>query len=187
MSENKPWHLAVFACCLGTIVYVATALWSALFIVDLPMETDAVLAADPIEREAGRYDQQVYTEYVPTEFKNTLEELKYHHNLGMLERNRYWFYAKLIFGAMAGYVAFCLLPRWRHSPGLQGGVPGTAVGAAFFGAFAALIIPMALGWLLPAPAEWFPQQIREIADLRQRQTLSQLEQVVTAHDRHDGH
>ena len=182
MSENKTWHLAVFACCLGIVLYVATALWSALFIVDLPHDGDAVLDTVPIEREAGRYDQQAYTEHVPTKFKSTLEELKYQYNVGMLARNRYWFYATLIFGAIAGYVAFCLLPRWRRSPELRGDAPSTAAGAAFFGAFVALVVPMVLGWLLPAPAEWFPQKIRVIADLRQTEALSQLQQLAEAQD-----
>lgn len=183
MSENKPWHLVVFACCLGVVVYLASALWSALFIIDLPQAPNAVLDVVEITRESGRYDQWVETEAVPVGFSSTLEELKYDHNVRMLERNRYWFYGTLIFGALAGYVAFSLIPRWRGRAGIQSDPPSSSISSAFFGAFVAAVLPMLFGWVLPAPVSWLPRQIVEMADSRQVATLSELKKVAAVHAR----
>ena len=184
MSENKPWHLIAFACCLGVVVYLASALWSALFIINLPQAPDAVLDVVEITRESGRYDQWVETDVVPVGFSSTLEEHKYHHNVAMNERNRYWIYSTLIFGAFAGYVAFSLIPRWRARAGIQCDPPTASISSAFFGAFVAGVFPMLLGWVLPAPASWFPRQLVEMADSRQMEALSELEQVAAIQDRH---
>jgi uncharacterized membrane protein YraQ (UPF0718 family) len=184
MSENKPWHLVVFACCLGVVIYLASALWSALFIIDVPQAPDAVVDFVEIEQQvSGRYYDDSYTEASPTKFKNTLEELKYHHNVTMLERNRYWFYGTLIFGAFAGYVAFSLIPRWRARAGIHSGPPTSAISSAFLGAFVAAVLPMLLGWILPAPVEWFPRRICEMADARQSQALAKLEEAAARYDR----
>lgn len=182
MSENKPWHLVVFACCLGGVIYLASAVWSALFIIDLPQAPDAVLGVVETTREGGRYGQWVETEVMPVAFSSTLEELKYHHNVRMLERNRYWFYGTLLFGALAGYVAFSLIPRWRARAGVQSDPPTSSISSAFFGAFVAAVFPMVLGWILPAPAEWFPRQIGELADARQSEALAKLELAAIRYD-----
>jgi len=175
MSQNNNLHLVIFACVFGLFAYVASALWSAFFIVDVPQAPDAVLHVEEITRETGRYDWRVETEVVPVIFSSMLEELKYHHNVRMLERNRYWFYGTLVFGALVGALAFYLIPRWRGKPEEYHG-SDTWVGGAFLGALVALIAPALLGWLLPPPAEWFPRQIREAADLRQQEALAVLQQ-----------
>jgi hypothetical protein len=175
MSQNNNSHLLIFACVLGLFVYVASALWSAFFVVDVPQAPDAVVHVEEITRESGRYDWRVETEVVPVSFSSTLEELKYHHNVRMLERNRYWLYGTLVFGAFAGVLSFCLIPRWRRSSDVYRGSE-SCVGGAFFGAFVALVVPAFLGWLLPPPADWFPSQIREAADLRQQEALAVLQQ-----------
>jgi hypothetical protein len=186
MSQNNPWHLAVFACSLGLMIYLASALWSALFIIDLPQDRDAVVDAVEIQHEeGGRYNDYSYTESRPTKFKNTLEELKYYHNLSMLERNQYWNYGVLAFGALAGFVTFYLVPRWRGSVEVRIDPIPTAFIGGWCGGFVAMFIPMILGWILPAPVEWFPSEIREIADLRQKAALSQLEQVAAMQNRYD--
>lgn len=132
MSLNKPWHLAVFAFGLGIFVYLASALWSAVFIVALPQPPDAIVDSYPLERESGgRYNEQVTTEWVPIEFKNTLEEVKYYHNVRMRDRNQYWLHSMLAFGAFAGLCAFFLIPRWRRVlPDHYSA--SAAVGGAFF-------------------------------------------------------
>lgn len=185
MSENNTWHVVVFACCLGVAVYLASALWSALFIIDLPQAPDAVVDVVEITRESGRYDQWVDTEVVPVAFSSRLEELKYHHNLSMLERNRYWFYGTLIFGAFAGFVAFRLIPSWRGVAEVKFAPLGSGIPIAFFSALIAAVVPMVLGWVLPAPVTWFPRKIVEMADSRQAAALADLKEVAAVHDRYD--
>ena len=72
MSLKKPANVIVFAIVLGLIAYLASAFWSAIFIVSLPMAEDAVV--DAIEIQTGEDDY----EWRPVEFKNSLEELKYY-------------------------------------------------------------------------------------------------------------
>ena len=56
---------------LGFLAYVASALWSAIFIGSLPMDEDAVVDAIEIQTGDDSY------EWRRVEFKNSLEELKY--------------------------------------------------------------------------------------------------------------
>lgn len=180
MSLNKLWHVAAFAGCLGLVVYLANGLWSAFVAVDLPHEPGAVVDYVEFEHEgeSGRYTPHTMTEAVPVRFSSTLEELKYHHNVGMHERNRYRIYGTMAFGALAGILAFALIPRWRglrYHADYAGGAASWIVGA-WIGAFFALVVPVVLGWVLPAPADLFPRQIREAADQRRAEALAVLEQ-----------
>jgi len=75
MSLNKPAHVITFAIALGLITYLASALWSAIFIVSLPMDKDAITDAIEIETGEDRYGG-MKTEWRPTGFKNSLEQLK---------------------------------------------------------------------------------------------------------------
>ncbi len=43
-----------------------------------------------------------------------------------------------------------------------------------FGVLVVLIVPMVFSWVLPAPAKWFPKEIRNIAEIRQQEALSRL-------------
>lgn len=177
MLLNKPWHIAAFACCLGLAVYLANGLWSAFVVVDLPHERGAVVdyAEFEHEGESGRYIPHTMTEAVPVRFSSTLEEVKYHHNLRSGERNSYWYYLAAFVGVFAGLLAFTVIPRWRglryHADYAQ-----TPIVSAWFGAFVALVVPLLLGWLLPAPADLFPRQIREAADQRRAEALAVLQQ-----------
>jgi hypothetical protein len=186
MSPNKPRHLVFFAASLGLFVYLASSLWSALFVVALPQLPDAVVDAYPVESEVGgRYNEHIETEGVPIEFKNTLEELKYYHNVRMRDRNRYWVYGILAFGALAGAFVFFVVPRWGGTLGNEHDTTGALISGAFFGVFAALIVPMILSWVLPAPVSWFPGEILEIAENRKKEMLIQLERQAAMIDRAD--
>ena len=97
MSINKLKNVIGFAIALGLIAYLASALWSAIFIISLPMDQDAITDWVEVETGENRFSG-TQTELEPTGFKNTLEELKYYHNVRMQDRNRYWVYGQLTIG-----------------------------------------------------------------------------------------
>ena len=173
MSFNKSTHVIAFVISLGIVAYLASALWSAVFIVSLPMDEDAITDAIEIETGKNRYGE-VQTEWHPTEFKNTLEELKYYHNERMRDRNRYWVYGELIVGGLLGFFVFYIIPKWRKTQEHQHDTSGIAVGSVVLGVLVVLIVPLVLSWVLPPPIRWFPQKIVSIAETRQREVLTRL-------------
>ena len=168
MSLNKPTHIIIFAIILGLLAYFASALWSAIFIVSVPMDQDAITFAE----EIGTTEQKA--EY-HLDFKNWLEKLKYEHNVRMRNRNRYWVYGLLIAGGLIGWFVFYIVPKWRQTLDIKQDPTGIAAGGAILGVLVVFIIPMVFSWVLPAPAKWFPKEITDIAMTRQKDALSQLE------------
>ncbi|MCG8345123.1 MAG: hypothetical protein MI685_08200 [Chlorobiales bacterium] len=184
MSPNKPAHIVAFAVSLGIFAYLASALWSAIFIVPLPMEKDAIIDSIEIETGEDRYGG-IQTEWHPIEFKNTLEELKYYHNLQMRDRNRYWLYGELIVGGLIGLFVFYIIPKRRNILDNPYDTSGTAFGGIFLGILTVLIVPFVLSWVLPPPVKWFPQEIARIAEMREKDALSRLK--VQAKERDSKH
>ncbi|QDV40882.1 hypothetical protein Enr13x_07180 [Stieleria neptunia] len=176
MSLQKPFHIAAFVLTLGTLSYLASALWSAIFIVPLPMAPDAVVDVLETEGPNGQL------EYRPIEFKNRLEELKYFHNVRMKERNGYWVWGQIIIGLGIGAFCFYYLPKWRSIVPERADHAGIGIGAAFLGLGTTLIFPMILSFLLPAPYKWFPQEIVDIADLREAAELERLITIAEGYD-----
>ena len=169
MSLNKPAHVIAFVIVLGFVAYLTSALWSAIFIVSLPMAEDAIV--DAIELQTGEDDY----EWRPVEFKNGLEEVKYYHNVRMRDRNRYWVYGLMIVGGAIGLFVFYVVPKWRSKFDKERDTTGIAIGGAVIGVLVVLIVPRIIGWVLPAPVKWFPQEIVDIAETRQKEALERLE------------
>lgn len=173
MSINKLSHVIVFAIILSLFAYFASALWSAIFIVSLPMDKDAIVDAIEIGITEDHYGG-TKTQY-HLEFKNELEKLKYDHNVQMRGRNRYWLYSELILGGLIGLFVFYIVPKWRQTLDIKQDEAGIVISGIILGVLAVLIIPMVFSWVLPAPAKWFPKEIRDIAKIRQKEALSRLE------------
>ena len=163
MSINKLSHVIVFAIILSLFAYFASALWSAIFIVSLPMDKDAIVDAVKIGE----------TEYY-LEFKNCLAKLKYDHNVRMRDRNRYWIYGELVVGGLIGLFVFYIVPKWRQTLDIKQDASEDIGGGVVLGVLVVLIVPMVFSWVLPAPAKWFPKEIRNIAEIRQQEALSRL-------------
>lgn len=176
MSANNRIHVIGFAIVLGSLAYLASALWSALFIVTLPMDKAAIVDAIEIETGVDRFGD-VQTEWHPIKFKNSIEELKYYHNANMMERNSYWIGGLVVVGGVIGLFAFYLIPKWRDKLEYQGDPPVPVMGSFILGVSVVLIIPFLLSWILPAPATWFPREIRAISELRQKEVLDQIQAV----------
>lgn len=184
MSINKLSHIIVFAISLGIFAFLLTALWSAIFIVSLPVEKDAITDSIEIETGENRYGG-VQTEWYPTEFKNTFEELKYYHNEQMRDRNRYWIYGLMLFGGILGLFVFYIIPKWRNNLEKQHDSLKIAMESITLGVVAVLIIPFILSWILPPPVKWFPQEIVKIAEMREKAALTRLKVLAKEVDSKD--
>lgn len=172
MSINKLSHVIVFAIILSLFAYFASALWSAIFIVSLPMDKDAIVDAVEIGETKDRYGG-TKTKY-RLEFKNCLAKLKYDHNVRMRDRNRYWIYGELVVGGLIGLFVFYFVPRWRNTLDIKQDMSGVIGGGVVLGVLVVLIVPMVFSWVLPAPVKWLPKNIVEIAESRQKDVLSGL-------------
>jgi hypothetical protein len=157
-------HVAIFLLGASFAFYLLGAAWSAIFIVALPQDPDWCQDVVEIQTGENSYEERCVA------FKNQAAEIKHYHNQRMIERNKYWLYATLVLGGLAGILAFHTMPRWRgqqtSSSSLGGGI-AAGVMAAFLG-------PLLLGWLLPAPIHWFPREFAEIHEVRQDAALREL-------------
>lgn len=176
MSFKKPSHIIAFIVVLGALAYFAAALWSAIFIVSLPMDEDAVI--DAVEFQT---DENVY-EWRPVKFKNGLEELKYYHNVRMRDRNSYWMYGSMIAGGAIGLLVFFVVPKWRDKLEAKDDAVGIAIGSVVAGVLVVLIVPRLIGWVLPAPIRWFPQEIVDISSARQKEALQRIKLLAREYD-----
>jgi hypothetical protein len=79
----------------------------------------------------------------------------------MADRNRLLVAGELLAGALSGWLLFRWVPTRRRA---QWGVSDRTVPAAMYGMLVALVAPMLLGSLLPAPATWFPHVVIEYSD-----------------------
>jgi hypothetical protein len=176
MSIAKPTHVICFAISVGLVAYLASALWSALFIVSLPLDPDAVVDSIELDRGEDRFGNAM-TEWRPVKFKNGFEELKYFHNRQMTVRNRYWLYAEVSIAGLTGVFAFFVVPKWRkisddrYEPSL------VVIEGALVGCISVIVIPFFLGLLLPAPVKWFPRSIVAISEQREKAQTELLKRV----------
>lgn len=171
MSLDRPIHLIAFAATVGVITYLTSALWSAIFIVPMPLDADAI--TDSVEVQTGENESKWYA----TGFKNSLEEAKYYHNRNMRERNRYWVYGQLLVGAALGILAFYVVPKWRTALNPRYEPPAFVIGGVFIGVLSVLFVPFLLSLVLPAPVKWFPQEIIDISESRERDALERLKRA----------
>jgi len=178
MDISSRKQMIGFILVAGLFFYLASALWSALFIVSLPQEKDWCKEWFRQERET-RFETVLVEECV--EFNNTLEELKYYHNREMYDRNRYWGYGCILAGALLVIFVFHVIPKWRgrlNDSLLRSSE--TWLVALLLGFVVSVVVPLVLGWILPAPVKWFPDEIVRIAELREQEELEILKEVARA-------
>jgi len=130
MSSNSIKHLVLFAVIFGTLIYLLSALWSALFIVHIPMDNST----------------ETFTAY-----EETLENLKYSHNMEMQRLNGWWVKGSLVFSGVIGLLVFFWIPKWIGKLEEKDDNFGHAFAGFITGIAVALIFPFILGIMLPAP------------------------------------
>src|SRR5690554_2418978 len=104
MNEDNPVYVVGVALLIGIMVYLGSALWSALFIPAVPMDADWCHDGPEALEHKIMYDVACF------DFKNDVEMAKYYHNAELIDRNRRWVYGTWAFGALMGVVAFYLVP-----------------------------------------------------------------------------
>jgi hypothetical protein len=166
MNTRNPRHVLAFAFLVGVFFYLAGAVWSAYFIISLPQAEG--LCKDWVEPhpDAGGSG---FSGCVG--FKNDVEASKYYHNKQMLARNTKWIYATIGAAILLSLLLFWYFPNRIH----YRQVPRDAfVTDTVLGFIAALIVPMILSWVLPAPSTWFPTFIVEAAQQREADALRRI-------------
>ena len=92
MDVRKPSHVIAFAVACGVLVWMLSVLWSALFIVAIPMDPDWCLETAEVQTGPDEVESRCVT------FKNVIEEAKYRHNVQMLRGNARFNYCMLALG-----------------------------------------------------------------------------------------
>jgi hypothetical protein len=166
MNTRNPRHVLAFAFLVGVFFYLAGAVWSAYFIIALPQAEGWCKDWVEPHPDAGGSG---FSGCVG--FKNDVEESKYYHNKQMLARNTKWIYATIGAAILLSLLLFWYFPNRIH----HRQVPRDAfVTATVLGFIAALIVPMILSWMLPAPSTWFPKFIVEAAQQREADALRRI-------------
>lgn len=172
MNINKPTHIIPFVLMIGFLFYLLSAMLSAIFIVAVPMDRDAVTEFSEVEVDTG--SESTRTNLVPVGFKNSFEEVKHYHNMAMLEKNRKFLYAQLLLGGLVGFFFFHVIPKWQGKLDDHLETVGLAIGSFALGAATVLFMPAIFGRVLPPPVNWFPPEFKEISELRERDAIARL-------------
>ena len=164
MNIEDKRQIAVFLLGASFAFYLLGAVWSAIFIVALPQDPDWCQDVVEIQTGENSYEERCVA------FKDHAAEMKHYHNQRMIGRNKYWLYATAVLGGLLGALAFHTVPGWRGDHTSS----NTFGGGVAIGAIAAFLGPLVLGWILPPPIRWFPQEFVEIHDARQDAALQEL-------------
>ena len=149
---------------IGFFFYAISAVWSAIFIVALPQDSDWCLETHTFQIGENEYEERCIA------FKNKAAQIKHIYNLRMVERNRYWIYLCVFLGGILGVI---VLGRMNGIAEIDPGWPGSS--AQFvLGCCMALVGPLLFSWLLPPPIDWFPEELVHIHDARQVEALKTL-------------
>ena len=165
MKIDDKRHITIFLLGASFVFYLLSSAWSAIFFVALPL-VDPDWCQEWAEIQTGEtsYERRCVA------FKDNASEVKYYHNMIMVQRQKDWLYATLALGGLLGTIAFHIVPRWRGertSSGTLGGGVALGVIAAFFG-------PIMFSWILPAPIHWFPEEFTKIHEARRAAALREL-------------
>jgi hypothetical protein len=179
MNAKNPLHVAAFLLFASVALWLTLAVAQGFFLTAVPQAPDYCKNWVPIPDDVDAPERLAGSSTRCVEFVNTLERLKYYHNLRMVKRNRLLLYAVMSLGFVASVGAFFALPRWRRTPYADAtNVLGLTLLLGLLVAFS----PMLVRIVLPPPSRWAPDALREYFDSRRAATLEQLTEVATAHD-----
>ncbi|MEJ6648872.1 MAG: hypothetical protein QNL24_16275, partial [Akkermansiaceae bacterium] len=93
-----------------------------------------------------------------------------------------WLKGSLVLGAGIGFLVFYGVPKIRGKIP-QGGSKGSeaAICGIFLGVLVFLFVPAVYKWILPPPANWFPQDIVDISETRKLEALERIERVAASY------
>lgn len=108
-------------------------------------------------------------------FKNHIEELKYKHNKRMEKRSSVKVLFLFLLASCVTYLLMVLRPTLFFDRGdYLGYTTGMIATAVLLGVIIGFMIPIICQALLPAPAEWFPEEFMEIRQARIELILNEI-------------
>jgi hypothetical protein len=112
-------------------------------------------------------------------FKNQIEELKYKHNKRMEKRSSTKVLVLFLLAAGVTYLLMVLRPTLFFDKGdYLGYTTGMVATAVLLGVVIGFMIPIVCQAVLPAPAEWFPEEFMEIRRARVELILNEITEKV---------
>lgn len=174
MNIRNPFHVGAFLLLTSVALWLTLAVAQGFFLASVPQEPDYCKKwvripehVDAPERLAGSSSRCV-------EFINTLERLKYYHNLRMVKRNRVLLYVVMAAGFVISLGVFIALPKWRRAKYAHDHNP---LGGALVLGLLLAFSPMVLGTVLPSPSRWAPDAINRYFESRRVDALVELEEL----------
>ena len=112
-------------------------------------------------------------------FKNQIEELKYKHNKRMEKRTSRKALFLFLLAAGITYLLMVLRPTLFFDKGdYLGYTTGMIATAILLGVVIGFMMPIICQALLPAPAEWFPEEFTEIRQARIELILNEITEKI---------
>ena len=112
-------------------------------------------------------------------FKNQVEELKYKHNKQMEKRSSRKALVLFLLASGATYLLMVLRPTLFFDRGdYLGYTTGMIATAVLLGVVIGFMIPIICQALLPAPAEWLPEEFMEIRRARVELILNEITEKI---------
>jgi hypothetical protein len=113
-----------------------------------------------------------------TEFRNSIDALKFKHNSRMEERQTYKKFTIFFSALLFTYFLMWLNPAlffdkktaFAHNT-------GTMAIAVYYGVFLAFLMPIAFEALLPPTHDWFPKEFMEIREARIKQIIEKISEM----------
>jgi cyanate permease len=112
-------------------------------------------------------------------FKNHIEELKYKHNKRMEKRSSRKVLFLFLLASGVTYLLMVLRPTLFFDRGdYLGYTTGLVATAVLLGVVIGFMMPIVCQALLPAPAEWFPEEFMEIRRARVELILNEITEKI---------
>lgn len=173
MNLKNKWHVAAFLAVFGTLSYFGKVIWEVYYLPVLPLSEGWCLDAKKVVVDVSRYGEKM--EWRCIEFRSTLDEFIYYHNVEMRALNQKAITWTIFINGLFGFLVFNTIPKRRKQISRYDNE--SPIIALVIGFCAAVIVPWLLSWLLPAPEQWLPQSIVEAAQERIDGVLAEVEFV----------
>lgn len=182
MDVKSPTQVIIFGIIFGVVLWLCLSLFHAFFIVSVPQEDNYCEKWIPIPEDIDAKEKLAGSSVACVQFISTLERLKYHHNLNMVERNRYVLYEVHTIAVLVSLMVFYLVPNLRERLIISG---QTAIVGALIIGFVVGFVPYVLGGIMPAPSKWMPRALIESAENRRLEIHIRLTELAHSIDQQE--
>ena len=174
MNIRNPFHVGGYFLLIGLMLWLILAVSQGIFLPSVPQAQDYCSRWVPIPDGVDAPERLAGSSHRCVEFRNTLEQLKYYHNLRMVKRNRIVLYVTMGAGIMTSFLLFYAIPKWRKRKYFQGSYSYASgiIGLGMLAAFS----PILYGFVLPPPSKWFPDKIVKYIDSKETKEIHNLQE-----------